>query len=198
MRIWPCALLLLLTVPAAAQEPAKEPLRDPKGVKGISPFREAVNRGDAALIAKDYEAALVAYKDALYKEPHNALGHYRLGEAQLAKGDLVLADLAFSDGLRFVAASEPALKAKLQFALADLRERQSSLDEAQAKWTDYEATTRAPKETTGFPATAVERRKVIEAWKKLSADSAEVKTRIDRGVRNADEAMRKSSAPPAK
>ena len=193
MRIWPGALVLSIAMQASAQEPSAEPRRDPKGIKGISPFREALSRGDAAFAGKDVEAAIVAYKDALLKEPQNALGHYRLGEAQLSKGDLTLAELAFTDGLRFVPASAPALKAKLLFALADLRERAKGYDEALAKWNDYEATTRAPQETTGFPATATERKKVIETWKKLSADAAQVKLRIEKGVKDADDAMRKSS-----
>src|SRR6478609_2314830 len=78
--------------PAATspQPPAKaaEVRRDARGVKGISPFREAIARGDAALLRRDFEAALAAYREALAQEPENALGHYRSGEAQLQKGEL--------------------------------------------------------------------------------------------------------------
>jgi len=188
---------LLLTAPAeaeppAASQPARAPevRRDAKGIKGISPFREALQRGDSAILAHDLEAAIVAYRDALGKEPENALGQYRLGEAQALKGDLLEAEQAFSAALRVVGANL-ALKAKLQFVLADLRERQKAYDEASAKWTEYEAFT--TKEAQGFPASGAERKKVVETWKKLAADSLEVKARIQKGVQAADEAVKKSS-----
>jgi tetratricopeptide (TPR) repeat protein len=166
--------------------------RDPHGVKGISPFQEAVKKGDNALVARDFDGALAAYREAISSEPENALGQYRLGEAQIAKGDLSEADAAFVAGLRFVGA-DASLKAKLQFALADLRERQKAYDDAIAKWTDYQTLTSEQKESKGFPASAIERKRVIEAWKKLSADSAEVKARIEKRLKEADDAVRKSS-----
>lgn len=168
--------------------------RDPRGIKGISPFSEALKKGDNALVARDFDGAIAAYREAIAKDPQNALGHYRVGEAQLAKGDLHEADEAFQNGLRFVPGTDFALKAKLQFAAADLRERQKAYDEATAKWTEYETVTPEQKEAAqSFPATATERKRVIEAWKKLSADSADVKARIQKGIAAADEAVRKSS-----
>ncbi|MEI9953740.1 MAG: tetratricopeptide repeat protein [Pseudomonadota bacterium] len=181
--------------PAATAKPAATPevRRDAQGIKGISPFTEALKRGDSALLARDFEAAIAAYRDALSKEPQNALGHYRLGEVQILKGDLQAAEEAFSSGLRFVNAAGLGLKAKLQFALADLRERQKAYDQAIAQWTDYEALTIGQKAAQSFPASATERKRALEAWKKLSADSLEVKARIEKGLHSADEAMRKSS-----
>ncbi len=186
-----------LSAPSAASAPpakAAEVRRDPRGVKGISPFREALARGDSALLKRDYDGALAAYREALAVEPENALGLYRVGEAQLLKGELHEAESAFNAGV--VAAKDPALKAKLLFALADLNERQKAYDPALAKWTEYETLVNPPKDaqgSVGFAASASERKKVIEAWKKLSADSAQVKARIEKGVQSADEAMRKSS-----
>src|SRR6478735_3275051 len=183
----------------AAKREASEVRRDPRGIKGISPFREAIKRGDAALLARDIEAAVVAYRDALAQEPENALAYYRIAEAQILKGDLKEAETALVAGLRAVVATNASLKAKLQFALADLRERQKAYDEASARWAEYEAfTTTATtaterKESLGFPASGAERKKVVEAWKKLSADSADVKARIEKGMKAADEAVRKSS-----
>jgi tetratricopeptide (TPR) repeat protein len=174
----------------AAAAPAASAQKDPRGIKGISPFREAINAGDRAFIARDFEGALAAYRDAISKDPQNPLGHYRMGEAQIAKGDLHEADEAFVNGLRF-ATADAALKAKLQFALADLREREKAWDEASAKWTDYE--TFSSEQKTGFPASGIERKRAVEAWKKLSLDAAEVKVRIEKGIAAADEAVRKSS-----
>jgi len=177
----------------AKSEGAPEVRRDPRGVKGISPFTEALKRGDAAVLARDFDAAITAYRDALAKESENALAYYRIAEAQLLKGDLKEAETALSAGLRVVGAANPSLKAKLQFLLADLRERQKAYDEASAKWAEYEAFTTAQKDAQGFPASGAERKKVVEAWKKLSADSAAVKARIEKGMQAADEAVRKSS-----
>ncbi|HYQ43391.1 MAG TPA: tetratricopeptide repeat protein [Polyangiaceae bacterium] len=186
----------------AVKREASEVRRDPRGIKGISPFMEAIKRGDAALLARDIEAAVVAYRDALAQEPENALAYYRIAEAQILKGDLKEAETALVAGLRAVVATNASLKAKLQFALADLRERQKAYDEASARWAEYEAftttaTTAATaterKDSLGFPASGAERKKVVEAWKKLSADSADVKARIEKGMKAADEAVRKSS-----
>jgi tetratricopeptide (TPR) repeat protein len=188
------SLALSLAVSAAPTKAAASAgvRRDPKGVKGISPFQEAVKKGDNALVARDFDGALAAYREAISSEPENALGQYRLGEAQIAKGNLAEAEAAFVAGLRFVGANAP-LKAKLQFALADLRERQKNYDDASAKWTDYQTQTTELKESKGFPASAIERKKAIEAWKKLSADSADVKARIEKRLKDADDSMRKSS-----
>ena len=181
--------------PGASAKPTASAVKhDPRGIKGISPFTEALKMGDSALVARDFDRAIAAYREAIAKDPQNALGHYRIGEAQLAKGDLHEADEAFLSGLRFVPGSDFALKAKLQFAVADLRERQQAYDEAIAKWTEYEAVPPEQKDAPkSSPATATERKKVIEAWKKLSADSVDVKARIQKGMAVADEAVRKSS-----
>ncbi|HEY2410129.1 MAG TPA: tetratricopeptide repeat protein [Polyangiaceae bacterium] len=176
----------------ADKKAEKGPRRDPAGIKGISPFWEAINKGDSALIARDFQGAIAAYREAITKEPQNALGHYRIGEADIAKGDLKEADEAFQAGLRFVGTAS-ALKAKLEFAIADLRERQKAFDDASQSWTTYEKHTTDDKSAKGFPATATERKKVIEAWKKISAESAEVKARIEKRLKEADESVRKSS-----
>jgi tetratricopeptide (TPR) repeat protein len=177
---------------AAAKREATDVRRDPRGLKGISPFGEALQRGDVAAVARDFDGAIAAYREALAKEPENALAYYRIAEAQLLKGDLHEAELALSAGLRFVATTNPGLKAKLLFTLANLREAQKAYDEALAKWTEYETLATSQK-VSSFPASAAERKKVVETWKKLSADSAEVKARIAKGMQAADEAVRKSS-----
>ena len=179
----------------AGERPAKAPevRRDPRGLKGISPFREALAHGDAALLRRDFDAALAAYRAALAQEPENALGHYRVGELQLLKGDLHEAESAFSAGLRVVVAKDPQLKAKLLFALADLAERQKAYDQARVKWAEYETLASAQQETRGLVASGTERKKVVETWQKLSADSTQVKARIEKGLQAADEAVRKNS-----
>lgn len=170
-------------------------LRDPKGVKGISPYIELIGKGDRAYIARDFDGAIATYREAIQAEPQNALGHYRVGAAQLAKGDQKEAEASFVAGLRFVA-HDGTLKGKLLFALADLRERQKNNDEAIARWKEYSKNAEDEKEAVSYPATATERVSRNEVWKKNAADSAEVKDRIAKRLKEADAASRKSAADP--
>ncbi len=169
--------------------------RDPKGVKGISPYLELIVKGDHAYVARDFDGAIAAYREAIKAEPEKPLGHYRVGAAQLAKGDQKEAEAAFVNGLRFVA-KDGTLKAKLIFALADLRERQKNNDEAIGRWKEYSKNSEDNKEAITYPASATERIARNEAWKKNAADSEEVKTRIAKRLKEADEASRKSASDP--
>jgi tetratricopeptide (TPR) repeat protein len=180
--------------PAAAPQKAAagEPRRDPRGVKGISPLWEELKKGDNAYVARDYDGAIAAYKEAITKEPQNALGHYRIGEAHLAKGEMQEAEAAWTAGLRYVGANHQ-LRAKLLFVLADLRERQKANDDATVAWDKYEGFVRDQPQSRGYPQTPPERKKRVAAWKKLSADYAEVKARIQKRLEEADEKARKSA-----
>ncbi len=190
---WVLAPSLLVSMSAAAAPHGSGPVRkDPQGVKGISPFQEAIKKGDDLFVAHDFEGAVAAYTEAITHEPKNGLGHYRMGEAQIAAGDLGGAEAAFIAGLRFVGSDAP-LKAKLTFALADIHERQKAYDKANDRWAEYQTLTTQQKEAQGFPATAIERKRALEAWKTTSADAAAVKERIEKRLAAADEAVRKSS-----
>ncbi len=180
--------------PAAKKDAAAsdEVRRDPKGIKGISPFWEMINKGDKAYVARDFDGAVLGYREAITAEPQNPLGHYRMGEAQLARGNASEAEQSWVAGLRFVGENH-VLRAKLVFVLADLRERQKNLEEANGRWDEYEKFVKAQPDSKGFPQTPPERKKRIDEWKKLSADSAEVKKRIDARLKEADEAARKSA-----
>jgi tetratricopeptide (TPR) repeat protein len=181
--------------PEAAAKSEGGVRRDPKGIKGISPYAELIAKGDRAYVARDFDGAIAAYREAIQKEPQNALAHYRVGSAQLAKGDQKEAEAAWVAGMRFVG-KDGTLKAKLIFQLADLRERQKNNDEAIGRWKEYSANSEAEKEAITYPASATERVSRNEAWKKNAADSAEVKTRIQKRLKEADEASRKSAADP--
>jgi tetratricopeptide (TPR) repeat protein len=169
--------------------------RDPKGIKGISPYMELILKGDHAYVARDFDGAVAAYREAIKSEPERALAHYRMGAAQLAKGDQKEAEAAFVNGLRFVG-KDGTLKGKLIFALADLRERQKNNDEAIGRWKEYLKNAEDEKEAITYPATATERISRNEAWKKNQADSAEVKARIEKRLKEADAASRKSASDP--
>lgn len=168
---------VLLPAPAFAQgKGAKEAKKDPDGVKGISPFWEATNRGNAAFLARDFDKAIAEYREAITKEPQNALGHYRMAEAQIAKGNLTEAEASLTNALRF-AGSSPQLKAKIVFVMADVKERAKAYDDAIAKWGEYGQEAAKP-EAKGYPATPPERKKRIETYKQMVSDYAAVKARI--------------------
>jgi tetratricopeptide (TPR) repeat protein len=183
---------------SAAQAQDKKAKADAKAAaptKASGPYMELIAKGDRATVARDFDGAIAAYREAIQKDPNNALGHYRVGGAQLLKGDQKEAEAAFVAGLRFVG-RDATLKGKLLFALADLRERQKNNDEAIGRWKEYSKNSEENKETFTYPATATERIARNEAWKKLQAEAAEVKTRIEKRLKEAEEAARKSANDP--
>jgi TolA-binding protein len=180
-------------VASPAAPPAPPPGPTPKkGMLGEGVFWAAIDKGDAAYAARDFDGALKDYREAIEKEPQNPMGHYRVGSVQLAKGDLAEAEQSWQAGLRF-AGKDPKLRAKLLFVLADLRERQRNHDDAIARWKEYAQHVQAQPDAKGFPATAVEREKRVTEWKQLQADSLVVKERIDKRLKETEESMRKSS-----
>jgi tetratricopeptide (TPR) repeat protein len=208
-KLWPVAFAVAATSLASAEEPAKpaKPAkadaaatgitssgirRDPKGVQGVSPMWEALGKGDGALLARDYDAAIAAYRDAISKSPQNPLGHYRVAEAQKLKGDLKASEDAYNAALRFVG-NDATMKAKILFCLADLSERQKDLEQATTRWSAYEAFVKTAEKAKAYPASAAERKKRIQEWKQLSADAAEVKLRIEKRMKEVDETSRKNA-----
>ena len=183
----PFLVASLASASALAQD---GPRKDPQGIKGISPFWESVKKGDNAYIARDFDGAIAAFKEALKAEPQNALGHYRIGEAHLAKGDTKEAEASWVAALRYVGENK-ALRAKIFFVLADLRERQKSLDDAKESWAKYEQFAKANPETKTYPATPPERVKRIETWKKMLKDYASVKQRITKRLAEVDKKKKK-------
>ncbi len=180
---------------APAAKAADGVKRDPQGLKGLSPHQELLLKGDRAYLARDFDAALSAYREALQSTPHNALSHLRVGTAELAKGDAKAAEAAWLAGLNVVGA-DGSLKGKLLFALADLREREKDSDGAIARWKEYAKNAEQQREAPSYPATASERIARNEAYKRALAEGAEVKARIAKRLQEADAAARKSAADP--
>jgi len=186
------AALALPAVASAQEAPSGEVRRDPQGIKGISPFWENVNKGDAAYVARDYDGAIAAYKEALSTDPQNPLGHYRMGEAHLAKNEFDKAEFDWQAALRF-AVQDARLRAKILFVLADLRERQQKLTEAKDGWSTYEANLQGKQQQVGYPHTAAERKKRIAAWADMKEQYAAVKERITKRLQEVDAEARKNA-----
>jgi tetratricopeptide (TPR) repeat protein len=135
--------------------------RDPRGVKGISPFWEAIKRGDDAVAARDLDGAKAAYEEAIRTDPHNGTGQYRMGELHLARGQLKEAEGAWQEALRF-SGEDASLRAKVLFVLADLKERQRAFEEETNGWNAYEAHAKASPAAKTFPDSAADRKKRIQ------------------------------------
>ena len=178
--------------------PAPEPSsvrRDPRGQKGISPFWEAIKKGDDALAAHDPDGAKAAYQEAIRADPHNGLAQYRLGELELARGHLNEAEASWQEALRF-SGENASLKAKVLFVLADLEERQRALEEETNGWNAYEAHAKASPAAKTFPATAADRKKRITEWKQALVDYGAVKERIKKRLEQADKKAVESAQSP--
>jgi TolA-binding protein len=196
-----------VTAPAAPATPAAAPAKPAAApakpaaapaapvaptATGRSPYSEFVQKGDRAYLARDFDGAITAYRQEIEKNPNAPLGHYRLGEAQLGKGDTNEAELSWQAALRF-AGKDERMRSKILFVLADLKERLKANDDAVGRWKQYQEHTQANVDAKGYPSTAADRIKRADEWKKIVADSAEVKARIEKRIKEADESMRKSS-----
>jgi len=176
--------------PASTESPATAPIRrDPKGIKGISPFWEAIKKGDDALSARDVDGAKSAYQDAIKLEPQNPMGHYRLGEVELAKGNMKEAEQDWQTALRF-SGQNGTIKGKVLFVLADAKERQKAYEEETNAWNAYEAHAKAQPTAKMYPETAADRKKRIVEWQQLLTDYGAVKDRIKQRL---DEATKKAN-----
>ena len=166
--------------------------RDPKGIKGISPYWESIKLGDSAYLARDYDKAIGQYQDAITKEPQNAIGHLRIAEALLKKGSLKEAEQAVLAAARF-ADAEPTLKAKALFLSALLQEQQKAYDAATAAWKDYQQFGQQQPKAKVHQRTPPERQKKIATAKQLSEDYVAVKERIAKRLKAAEEDAKKSA-----
>jgi tetratricopeptide (TPR) repeat protein len=100
-------------------------------------FKDAVAQGTTKYAARDFPGAVASFQKAIEADPKNPLGHYFLGEAQLAAGNMTEAEAAWNRASLEAADKDPALRAKILFVLADLKERQHKWDDARAAWQVY-------------------------------------------------------------
>ena len=169
--------------------------RDPNGKKGISPFWEAIKKGDDALAARDLAGAQAAYEEAIRADPHNAMGPYRVGEVQLAGGHTKEAEASWQVALRF-AGEDGTLKAKVLFVLSDLKERARAFEEETNGWNAYEAHLKAAPTAKGYPESAADRKRRITEWKQLETDYGAVKERIKQRLAEAEKKAAESAQSP--
>ncbi|MCU0691870.1 MAG: hypothetical protein MUF54_10750 [Polyangiaceae bacterium] len=158
--------------------------RDPKGVTGISPTMERIIEGNAAYLAREFAMAADKYQQAIEQEPRNPLPHYMLGQAFVVQTKLDDAERAVQAALRLAGKNAP-LRTKLLLVMADLRERQNRLDDADAAWKEYATSVGRTAGAAGHPATPAARQKVIATRKQMQSNYAQVKDRIAQREREA-------------
>lgn len=198
MALRPAALvaLALVTVPtwALAQTDAKKPTekaaatspqgdadksgvrKDPEGKTGVSPYMEAIAKGERAFVAKDMEGARAGFQEAVQLDPAKTLGFFRLAETELATGKLD--DAAATLTTAQAKKGSPDLQAKVLFLAAEVLERQKKWAEAKDAWGKYAKFLEENTKAAGYAATASERQKQIDRRVKDEADYGAVKDRI--------------------
>lgn len=173
--------LTLGNVVASADPPkAKTIRRDPEGRHGINPYMELVVKGESSFVARDVPGAITAFQEAIKLDPDRMLAFFHLGTAELDSGKLDDADKAW--GVALGKKGPEALKAKVLFVIADLRERQHQWQAAKDAWSAYAAFLTANPKVRGFPATATERMKQADRRMKDEADYGKVKERIAKRI----------------
>jgi len=141
-------------------------------------YREACTDGNKKYAARDFPGAIADYRQAIEHDPKNPLAFYLLGEAQLAGGNMTEAEAAWNRASLESSDKEPALRAKILFVLADLKERQKKWEEARAAWQVYLDWANKYPKAGAFPGSAQSRQQVIDADQKLDKAYAVVRQRI--------------------
>ena len=183
----PVVALVLGLVPAPAAGDGstggaggkKKPQDDAASSAGPSrAYRDACTAGNAKYATRDFRGATADYRTAIESDPKNPLAFYLLGEAQLADGNMTEAEAAWNRASLEASEKEPALRAKILFVLADLKERQKKWEEARAAWQVYLDWASKYPNARAFPASAQSRQQVIDTYQKLDHAYAVVRQRI--------------------
>jgi tetratricopeptide (TPR) repeat protein len=159
-------------------EVRKKAQSTPSAAPASPKYKEACANGTSKYVAHDYAGAIEAYKAAVALDPKNPLAHYLLGEAQLAAGSLTEADAAWNRAALESGDADPALRAKILFVLADLRERQKKWDDARAAWQVYLDWAAKFPSANAFPTSGQSRQRVIDAMLKQDKAYEVVRQRI--------------------
>lgn len=190
MRKLICVSLLALgfvASPALAQDSPRdkdgddksEVRRDPKGVKGINPYREHLAKGRTAFANGDHDAAMQAFDAAIAEDGKRMMAFILKAQVQLAKGDLSGA-IQTAETAKSKRGNERQT-AKLLFVTADLNERnaappstgekksklsealRSTWDRVKENWTTYATYLTTHTAVPNYKATADERKKQVDA-----------------------------------
>ncbi len=162
--------------PAPSSAPAGK-RHDANNVSALSESMEAVVQGAQKFVDKDVEGAIQLFRKAVKLQPRNAIAQYSLGEALLSQNKLEEAEGPLTAADDASGPSSPA-KARILFVLASDKERLHKWDDAKDLWRRYAELGQGRADAGVWPESAAERLKVVEAWAKLDAAYAVVRSRI--------------------
>jgi len=134
--------------------------------------------GNAKYAGRDFAGAIEQYRKAIELTPKHALAFYFLGEAQLAAGNLAEADAAWNRATLESNEQDPALRARVLFVVADLREREKRWDDAKAAWQVYLDWAAKYPNANAYPASGQSRQQVIDTMLKQDKAYDVVRERI--------------------
>ncbi len=156
--------------------------RDPTGKAGITPYLEAIVRGDRAYGTADYSGASESYGEAIRLDPEAMLAYYRLGLVHLAQGKYDEVEQILQKAAKKKGPEE--LEAKVLFVLAELRERTAKWPLAKDAWSSYSGFVEGHPKSKGYADSAIERQKQIDRRVKYEKDYGAVKERIERRLKD--------------
>ncbi len=111
----------------------------PAQPRAPSAYQQAVQNGVRLVLARDFEGAITALRQAVQAEPSNPEAYYFIAEAQRMKGDLTEAVEAFRTALRMAEqANNNRFKARALQGVADsLEQIEGRTDDARTAWGAY-------------------------------------------------------------
>jgi hypothetical protein len=199
-------MMALTAAPATAQDAGKAEIRrDPKGIKGISPYNEELAKGRKAFQNKNYDGAITAFKQAIQVQGERMDAYLLMAQAQLAKNAIDDAVKAAEDG-RSKPGTEP-IQAKMIFFRAEAAERKANTEpgkdnapgspldaiaqkwtQVKSVWTEYSGFVEGRDKVQGYKASSDDRAQKTDARAKRDKDFAAVRKRV---VDNEKERARK-------
>jgi tetratricopeptide (TPR) repeat protein len=146
--------------------------------KAVSEFMDACVQGNAKYASRDFPGATDLYRKAIQLDPQNPLGHYLLGEALLAQANLSEAEATWTRASSLSNEKNPALRSRILFVYADLKERQKKWDDARAAWQVYLDWANKFADAGAFPGSATSRQQAIDTMTKQDKAYDVVRQRI--------------------
>jgi len=159
------------STPAPAAAPATPP--------GTPPYATATANGLRLLMARDFDGALAAFRQAVQIAGSDPTAFYYMGETQRVRGNLVDALEMFRTAARLAsAASDTRTQARALQGVAETLERtEGKRNEAGTAWTEYMRFA-DQNQGVGFPDLARARIAALDAMRELDATYADVRERI--------------------
>jgi tetratricopeptide (TPR) repeat protein len=151
---------------------------DPNNIKAISEFMDTCVQGNAKYASRDFEGAAALYRKAIQLDPPNPLGHYLLGESLLAQNNITEAEATWTRASMLSNEKNPALRARILFVVADLKERQKKWDDAKSAWQVYLEWANKFPNAGAFPTSATSRQQAIDTMTKQDKAYDVVRQRI--------------------